>query len=408
MMMTEEIEKQAGELISLLGKELDVPYSKYKEAEDRYNALGKWLQRPDSLVAKFSPEIYVQGSFLLGTAIAPISEEGEYDLDSVCKLLLNTGSCSQQKLKELVGYEIKAYAKAQAMNKPAKEGRRCWTLNYSDDSRFHMDILPAIPNEEGFRLLLEKRGSSSDYTDNAISITDNECDTYSIVSNDWLISNPKGYAKWFREKMKQASAIMFSESRGMQKYGSVEEVPVHELRTPLQRVIQVLKRHRDIKFGDDEDKPISIIITTLATRAYRNQTDLLDALRGIVADMPQYIEVRNGEKWVPNPVNQTENFADKWKEHPQRERNFHKWHQELNEELNGLISETGGLQNFSEGMKKFAGEKVAANVLKEYAISMKQARQSGTLKATTGLGTLGVGTTSSSSATVKKHEFYGI
>jgi hypothetical protein len=406
MMMTEEIEKQAGELISLLGKELDVPYSKYKEAEDRYNALGKWLQRPDSLVAKFSPEIYVQGSFLLGTAIAPISEEGEYDLDSVCKLLLNTGSCSQQKLKELVGYEIKAYAKAQAMNKPAKEGRRCWTLNYSDDSRFHMDILPAIPNEEGFRLLLEKRGSSSDYTDNAISITDNECDTYSIVSNDWLISNPKGYAKWFREKMKQASAIMFSESRGMQKYGSVEEVPVHELRTPLQRVIQVLKRHRDIKFGDDDHKPISIIITTLATRAYRNQTDLLDALRGIVADMPKYIEVRGGEKWVPNPVNQTENFADKWKEHPQREHSFRQWHQELSEELGGLISEGNGLHNFSARMEKFAGEKATASVMKQYAESMVDARKSGTLKAATGLGTLSIG--SASGNPVKKHEFYGI
>ena len=268
--------------------------------------------------------------------------------------------------------------------------------------------MPAIPNEEGFRLLLEKRGSTSDYTDDAISITDNECDTYSIISDDWLISNPKGYAKWFREKMKVASVRMFSESSGMQKYGSVEEVPVHELRTPLQRAIQVLKRHRDIKFGDDDDNPISIIITTLATRAYRNQSDMHDALRGIVADMPKYIEVRGGEKWVPNPVNQTENFADKWRKHPQREHNFHKWHQELSEELSGLISETGGVHNFSVKMEKFAGEKAAASVMKEYAESMVNARKSGTLKAAVGLGTLGVGCASSSSASVKKHDFYGI
>ena len=405
-MITEQIEKQAGELISLLGKELDVPDSKYKEAEEHYDAVGRWLNRPESKIAKYFSDIYVQGSFLLGTAIAPISDEGEYDLDSVCNLMLKTSSCTQQQLKELVGYEVKAYAKAQNMVNPVKDGRRCWTLDYSDSSRFHMDILPAIPNKEGFRLLLEKRGSSSEYTDDAISITDTERDSYSIISDDWLISNPKGYAQWFREKMQPVSLVQFSESRDlMEKYASVESVPVHELRTPLQRVIQVLKRHRDIKFGDDDDKPISIIITTLASRAYRNQADLLEALRGIVTDMPQYIENRDGVKWVPNPVNQTENFADRWEQEPQREQVFRKWHKELVEELGGLITETGGLHNFSARMEKFAGEKAAAEVMKEYAESMKEARLSGTLKAAAGLGTLSVG--SSSGASVKKHDFYG-
>lgn len=42
----------------------------------------------------------------------------------------------------------------------------------------------------------------------------------------------------------------------------------------LQRIVQILKRHRDIMFNGDEDKPISIIITTLASRAYRGETNL--------------------------------------------------------------------------------------------------------------------------------------
>ena len=37
------------------------------------------------------------------------------------------------------------------------------------------------------------------------------------------------------------------------------------------------------------------------------------------------IEVRNGVFWVPNPVNDKENFADKWAEHPERRHKFTAW-----------------------------------------------------------------------------------
>ncbi len=35
-------------------------------------------------------------------------------------------------------------------------------------------------------------------------------------------------------------------------------------------------------FGDDESKPISIIITTLAARAYNGETDIFTALNNIL------------------------------------------------------------------------------------------------------------------------------
>ena len=73
----------------------------------------------------------------------------------------------------------------------------------------------------------------------------------------------------------------------------VEDVPEYKVKTPLQQAIQILKRHRDIMFEKDaEDRPISIIITTLAAHAYNNETNLLDALRNIVAHMTQFIRGR--------------------------------------------------------------------------------------------------------------------
>ena len=61
-------------------------------------------------------------------------------------------------------------------------------------------------------------------------------------------------------------------------YSSVDDVPDALIRTPLQRAIQILKRHRDMRFLEhkcEEYKPISIIITTLAASAYQNETDVL-------------------------------------------------------------------------------------------------------------------------------------
>jgi hypothetical protein len=50
-----------------------------------------------------------------------------------------------------------------------KEGRRCWTLNYADGAKFHMDILPAIPDDYSWLIQL---GVPDDFAQHAICITD--------------------------------------------------------------------------------------------------------------------------------------------------------------------------------------------------------------------------------------------
>lgn len=390
-------------ILSLLGEELDIPETKYREAEARYTAIGAWLERNQSSVREYSPEIYVQGSFLLGTVIKPISESGQYDVDSVCRVSLTPVQCSQKELKEMVGREIGAYAKAQNMSKPVDEGNRCWTLNYADGSRFHMDVLPAIPNEEMFRQLLMEKQASSNWTEDAIGITDRTRPDYASRNARWQVSNPKGYARWFSKRMDIVSSSIYRGSGVlMEKYARVEEVPTFSLKTPLQRVIQILKYHRDLMFADDEDKPISVIITTLAAHAYQNEEDLVDALSNIVKDMLAFIEEREGVRWVANPVNPLENFADKWPRHRRREECFYKWHAAILALVRELESARGGLPGLSESITKIAGAAVSDRVLTRYGESMKSARERGTLRASKGAATLGaVG------AKVKGHTFFG-
>jgi hypothetical protein len=123
---------------------------------------------------------------------------------------------------------------------------------------------------------------------------------------------------------------------------SVEEIPEWRVRTPLQRAVQLLKRHRDLRFAPDaDDRPTSIIITTLAAHAYRQEPQTYAALLRIVTDMPRYIENRDGKWWVANPVHPGENFADKWNEKPQRADAFLRWLNAVEADLKAMRERSG-------------------------------------------------------------------
>lgn len=318
--------KTAEDYLAALADELTISEGRYEQASKSYASLGAWLHRPDSTVLRYDPQIYVQGSFRLGTAIRPLSDEEEYDVDSVCELrLLGTRDLSQKQLKKLIGDEIKAYHRAQAMVKPVKEGKRCWVLSYSDDAQFHMDIVPAVPNAAQQRRLLEAARVDLRWSESAIVITDIRSPVYEHISDDWQRSNPKGYAEWFQLRM---GPIFERRRKSLAESirASVEDIPVYRIRTPLQSAIMILKRHRDGMFERRYDeRPISIIITTLAAHAYNGEDKISDALYSILANMDRFIEKDGRTCIIRNPSDPLENFADKWPLHPERQRAFFEW-----------------------------------------------------------------------------------
>jgi hypothetical protein len=317
-----------------LYKELDIPESYYEKANTSYSSFNSWLDRDDSSLRDYEPEIFLQGSFKLGTVIKPIGENGSYDIDMVCKFNnLSKDTISQKDLKTLLGNEVKSYAKSKGMINEPKNGKRCWTLNYHDEAKFHMDILPCVDDSKKFisQLEINKYAATTSYKEKAVAITDKESALYEEITDDWEISNPKGYYLWFQEQSK------FIEKRAMlaEKFQmKAEELKEYKVKTPLQKTIQILKRHRDIMFQNNPDKkPSSIIISTLAAKAYKGGDNLRDVLKYIVEHMALYIEEVDGEFRVSNPVNPLENFADKWVDNPSLKNNFDIW---LNEVKKGL------------------------------------------------------------------------
>ena len=360
--------KQFSPILEAIAAALDIPESYFEIAVKRYESIGEWLERDGSIVAQYSPLIYPQGSFLLGTVTKPISNKQEYDLDLVSELSLEKDFITQETLKNLVGHEIKSYADAKNMKSPVEEGRRCWTLHYADGVQFHIDILPAIPDAEKFKQFIESRGlPPSSWSDLAIAITDNTLPNYSQIDSEWPRSNPKGYAEWFGSRMQ----TRFDAIRKSLMERQVDEVPEYKIKTPLQQSNQILKRHRDVWFEknksryDEKAKPISIIITTLSALAYSNEADLQQALWNIVSNMHKHIErdIR-GAACIPNPVNPFENFADKWQEYPVREACFRDWIEQVKDDFKKAF-ELSDIQSVGESLKPCLGERVTNDALKK-------------------------------------------
>lgn len=299
---------------------IDVSDSNYEKAISRYESIANYID--DSYVNDNKLDIYIQGSFKLGTAIRPLTKEGSYDIDIVCNFVdLNKTTQTQSVLKENIGKIVKSYAEKQTFKRPAVESKRCWTLNYTDESNFHVDILPAVPyyNKENLE----------------IAITDSSNPNYSRISSEWEISNPTGYAEWFKE---MSEFNTYKEFVAKKYYSSIEEVPNFKVRTPLQRIIQLLKRHAEVMFTENmEYKPSSIIITTLATKSYSKATyvsnNFLDLLTNTILKLHEGIEYKNQKPCVMNPVNNEENLSIKWSDE-EYFKEFARWIEQIRTDFN--------------------------------------------------------------------------
>lgn len=213
-----------------------------------------------------------------------------------------------------------------------------------DEIKFHLDIVPCIPLNSDKQLVYKKQLEDNfkyeeflnkSMVSTAVNITDERLDNYTIVSQDWNISNPEGYLKWFENRMTTGNFRVYSRS-------SVTPVPIYNRKTILQRCIQLLKRHRDNIFGEDDSKPISIIITTLAARAYNGESSLEEAMVNLLEKMPIYISTSSPR--VPNPVNPNEGFTDRWDTPEGKdldlEGNFKNWLLQAKVDFNNLLKTT--------------------------------------------------------------------
>lgn len=350
--MTVDI-REYSKFLEQVASEIDIPPSKYQDAVDRYQAVGRHLEKGEYPECSGEIKIYPQGSFRLGTVIRPIrgGVEASYDIDLVCEMPQCKDDTTPEVLKSTIGDRLREDGNYRRMLDP--EGKRCWTLEYAeqDGVGFHLDVLPAVADGRGL-------------LSTALAITNKSGSSYS-----WSASDPRGYGAWFDSKNEIAFALAAVsqkqniQSRAPQVYASIDQVPDQLVRTPLQRAIQIMKRHRDIRFNQSDRvkyAPISVIITTLAAHLYGNESDVYSALSGIVGKLQAHSALIEGKAidrslvemgliqrrldgtwYLGNPVNPDENFADRWHEdNHARARAFFSWIESLQADLLSILSES--------------------------------------------------------------------
>ena len=119
--------------------------------------------------------------------------------------------------------------------------------------------------------------------------------------------------------------------------------------------------------------------------------------------MASYIEDRNGIKWVVNPVNPQENFADRLANDPKRKNNFYKWLDKIQADIDRLENAFGtGLYNIKSILSEMFGENVSFATYENYSRHLSEQRANGKMRISS-TGILGV----SGVTKVEAHNFYG-
>lgn len=361
-------------------------------AKDKYEAVGSWLaDAPQYLfsAARTSP----QGSFALGTATKPLTGL-EYDVDLLCRFTAFAGGLGPVDLKRLLGDRLRENGIYRFI---LQEMPRCWRLNF--EGEFHMDITPSIPNaacRNGGELVPDRKLRA------------------------WKPTNPSGYLKLFEKRaalipmMRLQKALAAMDSRG-----TVDPFPEHiGFKGILRRIVQLLKRHRDIYFetADESLRPISVILTTLAARAYEfcvgkyTFDSEFDVMLAVIRAMPYYIEssTQHGKpQWyVANETTDGENFAEKWNLYPERAVAFFEWHRKILADVERLVTLEGSDQ-VAKSLAQAFGSQPVDQVVTAMAEEVNSARQHGMLSVAPKIGIVTGAFAVPQAAPVRSNTFYG-
>lgn len=408
MSMTFQISQKAAEayldhVLVMLAKRVGITQNQHELCAQHFRGITSLLDNSDLKI--FKPMLRIQGSNRLGTAIRSAGNENNFDVDIVIELYDIPNDWTPQRLKEEVGRILKSSDRYAESIEPKAGGKRCWTIVFADGT--HADILPATANDEYRRLI--KLTTFGNYKQFEIRITDKTILPgyyHDTNRSNWLLSNPIGFAEWFfamakYHEVKHKSLGMVSAT---QYRASIEPFPTWKAEAlTLQYIVRLFKRHRDIMFGDDKEKPISMIITVLAAKAYCGAPvgGLYSTMLYVAENMVRMMDVKSCKRVVLNPVNVEEDFTDRWRKNDagEREQKFYNWVSKLITDLRNLekIDRIG----IGKSLKALFGECAGSDAILEY--SRKEQAENANRKMTTA----GIFSATAGTITARPNTFYG-
>lgn len=352
---------------------LDITPTMHKNAVDKYTAIVSVLENNG-----INAHIYPQGSFAIGTVVKPKKGKGnaDYDLDVICEVNYNKHEITPLALYDKLKVALENNGTYSSKLEYYDE---CITINYSDVNGigFSIDIVPSVHEDQETIVSMKSHSTMPELCDSSIAITIDK-------ALDWGSSNPKGFQAWF-EKINQKfldygiytnREQILNENRAL--FASADEIPKSVVKTPLQRVIQLLKIHNNEFFDKPKIKDYkvkSVIIATLVTSIASNAPNYYDTfnlLKYVLDNLSIYTSLKenynmfrslhpndtiiqyDGKTWyIENPSNPEDNLANSWNENTENAICFFNWIKALLNDFN-LINDI----NDSTGMLNVFGESI--------------------------------------------------
>jgi hypothetical protein len=394
------------EMLNSVFDNLDLTKTQRERIETAYNAVGNYLASCEHPLLK-DAQIYPQGSMRLRTTNKPLSQE-EFDVDLIL-FLPNAEFSTRDEIVKVVKQHLLDNDVYKDLVEDLPRGLR---INYKGD--YHLDITPA------------KTYDSTALPGHPLWVVDKH--------TGFKESNPEGMAQEF-DKACKALPVIRREHIILEALGSksVTQLPDQSRKKPLNRIVQILKRHRDVWSQLETNpyvdfKPISVIITRLTCLAYmevidskREYDNELDLILDVIELIPHHIETYFDEVLVTNPAMRPENYAEKWNRTERQEghkyrKAFYSWHQSAVETFEHLANENSrGIDHIFSALSEAFGEKPVLDAKDHILESINASRSKGNLGVMLGTGaitTIAEKAHSSSRAfnnvvPVKRNQFYG-
>jgi hypothetical protein len=115
---------------------LQLTETQHGKAEERYKAIARVIDGPESPFIDIESNLYPQGSMRLGTTVKPTG--GPHDLDFVCEFAVSHQRVNPMALLDEMYGLFKSHGVYGGM---VEKKNRCVRIIYKDE--FYLDILPA-------------------------------------------------------------------------------------------------------------------------------------------------------------------------------------------------------------------------------------------------------------------------
>lgn len=332
--------------------------TQYEEIEGRYSTIAEIFLNACN-AALDGAHFFTQGSFLTRTVIKPPSG-GEIDVDAVV-WLPNRQRLDAGQVFDAVHEELKDRVRTERGVEPKN---RCTRVLYADERpKFHLDVTAAV----------NAFGNDGEKGEGKLVVPDREA-IGARQGSGWKSSAPKAYAGWVDESSKfKVTLVLESRAIAMKAMdsatGTREPLPSKaqlDRFDALRATIKLLKFHREKFFAERSDekfKPISVLLTTLACKAYRSvatrsvgmSMTAMEAIIAIVDELPNHFDApMPAARWrLLNPVFETENFAERWndaKDGELREAAFQEWHAQVRMDIRLGLKAFDSKKQFTESV----------------------------------------------------------